>query len=145
MNKLAFFAVMTILSASVHPQGAGGVMIVRVTGLNSDQGRVAVALTDSEKNFGQDLPFRGAFDRISGGRSEVRFESVPFGEYAVKCFHDRNSNGKLDTNFLGIPVEGYAFSNGARRTFGPPSYEEAKFEFAADGQIVELVIGYLSK
>lgn len=120
-------------------------MIVRVTGLNSDQGQVAVALTDSEKNFGQDLPFRGAFGRISGGRSEVKFEGVPFGEYAVKCFHDRNANAKLDTNFLGIPIEGYAFSNGARGKFGPPSFGDAKIVFSADGQVVELVIGYLSE
>ena len=41
--------------------------------------------------------------------------------------HDENDNGKLDTNFMGIPVEGYGFSNNPqvmRRAF----FSEAKFD-----------------
>jgi uncharacterized protein (DUF2141 family) len=50
------------------------------------------------------------------------------GEYAFSIFYDSNNNGKLDTNFIGIPKEPLALSNGARPKFGPPRYEDAVFQ-----------------
>jgi uncharacterized protein (DUF2141 family) len=47
----------------------------------------------------------------------------------VSAFHDRNNNGELDKDWLGVPVEDYGASNDARGTFGPPSFEDAKFRF----------------
>ena len=41
--------------------------------------------------------------------------------------HDENRNGKLDTNFLGIPKEGVGASNNPKSRFGPPSFEESMF------------------
>jgi Ca2+/Na+ antiporter len=49
------------------------------------------------------------------------------GTYALAVSHDQNMNGKLDTNWLGIRIEGYCFSNDARRLFGAPSYPAARF------------------
>lgn len=45
---------------------------------------------------------------------------LPDGTYAVAVVHDTNNNGLLDTNFLGMPKEGYALS-GSR-----PSFERSK-------------------
>lgn len=42
--------------------------------------------------------------------------------------HDENGNGKLDSNWLGIPSEPVGASNDARGQFGPPSFEDAAFE-----------------
>ena len=39
----------------------------------------------------------------------------------------KNDNGKMDTNFLGIPKEPVAISNNAKGKFGPPKYKDAKF------------------
>jgi len=39
------------------------------------------------------------------------FEDIPPGTYALVVIHDENMNGKLDTNWVGIPKEGYGFSN----------------------------------
>jgi hypothetical protein len=41
--------------------------------------------------------------------------------------HGENSNGKLDTNLLGIPTEGYGFSNNATALIGTPSFSDASF------------------
>lgn len=67
-----------------------------------------------------------------------RVMSIPWpeareGTYAIKIFHDVNGNGKLDTNFLGIPTEPYGFSNNAMGAFGPPSFEEASFRVSGNG------------
>jgi uncharacterized protein (DUF2141 family) len=59
------------------------------------------------------------------GETPVVFNDLPPGEYAAAVFHDENSSGAFDTNFLGLPEEGYGFSNGTRAGFGPPSFDEA--------------------
>ena len=56
-------------------------------------------------------------------------DSLDYGEYAIRVFHDENKNGELDTDFLGIPDEDYGYSNDASGFFGPPSWEKAKFYF----------------
>jgi uncharacterized protein (DUF2141 family) len=68
-----------------------------------------------------------------------RINDVPYGDYGVAVFHDENSNGKMDKNVLGIPLEPYGFSNNVRITFGPPKWEEAKF--TVKGSTAEVSIG----
>ena len=60
------------------------------------------------------------------------FKEIPKGEYAVAVFHDKNSNEKMDVNFLGIPKEAYGCSNNAKGFMGPPKYEDAKFLLTAN-------------
>ncbi|MDT3319503.1 DUF2141 domain-containing protein [Shewanella sp. SP1S2-4] len=62
------------------------------------------------------------------------FSDLADGQYAVKVFHDENGNHSLDTNMLGVPSEGYGFSNNAG-SFGPASFKDASFSLQADAQI----------
>ncbi len=66
---------------------------------------------------------------------------VPPGTYALNGFHDENGNGKFDTNFLGIPEEGYFFSNNVHPFLSAPAFDAAKFTVPAAGRtiIVHLV------
>lgn len=56
---------------------------------------------------------------------------------ALTVVQDANANGRLDRNAFGMPTEPYGFSNDATGSFGPPSFEAARFEWAA-GQVVRL-------
>jgi uncharacterized protein (DUF2141 family) len=64
---------------------------------------------------------------VTGKTTSCSFPRVKAGTYAVAVFHDENGNGKLDTNFLGIPSEGVGVSNNATGSFGPPKWDDAKF------------------
>ncbi|WP_353070488.1 DUF2141 domain-containing protein (plasmid) [Tunturibacter empetritectus] len=55
------------------------------------------------------------------------FTAIPFGTYAVSTWHDENENGKFDTRFPGIPLEGYGISNGTRGKLGPPPFDPSVF------------------
>jgi uncharacterized protein (DUF2141 family) len=125
------------LFAEEAAENQTGTLIVKTVGLKSDQGEVRLALCNCEENYSSKdaEPFRRIAVPISEKQAEAVFEDLPFGEYAIKLFHDKNSNGDLDTNFLGLPKEDYAFSNNAKATFGPPEYEKAKFEFKEDMSI----------
>lgn len=58
-------------------------------------------------------------------------------------FHDENSNGKLDRNFMGIPREGVGASNGARGHFGPPKFGDAEFHFLGGQLDLKITLAYL--
>jgi uncharacterized protein (DUF2141 family) len=120
------------------PPPSTGELRVRVTGLTSDRGEVLVQLANSRTDYERDDDgFRYAAVAVANGQATAVFENVPYGDYAVKAFHDENRNRTLDIGFTG-PTEAYGFSNGARGRFGPPDYDKAKFRFAAKTQTIEI-------
>ena len=133
---MKILAILVLLCTTVLAQSGGeetvgnGTLVVEINGIENDEGRMMVALCNSAENFSDsDSAFAGAQVQINSGVAMINFNSIPFGEYAIKTFHDEDSNGELDTNFLGIPSESYGFSNNASGSFGPPSWDQAKFTF----------------
>ncbi len=63
------------------------------------------------------------------------FKNLQKGEYLVVVIHDQNNNKHLDFNFLGIPTEKVAVSNGAIGFLGPPDYKDGKFTLNKDTTI----------
>jgi uncharacterized protein (DUF2141 family) len=104
-------------------------IVIVVSGLQNSDGKVIVSLYNSEVGFPKALD--KAYKRLSFDIMEdkciVQFENIPEGVYAVSCFHDENNNYKMDTNFIGIPLEGTASSNDAEGVLGPPKFKDAKF------------------
>jgi uncharacterized protein (DUF2141 family) len=130
-------------AAPGEARAAGVSLTVRVSHLESDRGRVAVALFASSKDFpDQKRAFAGQLTKISGGRASVTFANVRPGVYAVAVLHDENENEKMDFNFLGMPLEGYGFSNDAAATFGPPSFEAASFKLSPRNSYVAVKMRY---
>ena len=106
-----------------------GTIRLLVHQLRNDEGNIQVSLYNSREGCPTDYErsYRNAIVSIKDGKGEVTFADLPMGEYAISLIHDENSNGQLDTNFLGMPKEGFGASNDAKATFGPPKYEDAKF------------------
>jgi uncharacterized protein (DUF2141 family) len=65
----------------------------------------------------------------------ITFTNLKAGSYAIRYFHDENSNKELDTKFLGIPKEGIGFSNDAYGKFGPKDFKHWLFEVKGNTQI----------
>jgi len=80
---------------------------------------------------------------IAHGHAVCEFSGIPSGTYAVSVVHDENSNGKMDTNFMGIPREGVGSSNHAKGHFGPPKFEAAAFHFSGDREDLKITVNYL--
>ncbi|HPQ58133.1 MAG: DUF2141 domain-containing protein [Flavobacteriales bacterium] len=99
------------VEVELHRSEAGGVVRVALCDAASFESDEGCILREVEAN---------------GPMVNVVFHGVPEGEYAIKAFHDVNANGELDTNWMGIPREPYAFGNDAMGTFGPPGFDQAK-------------------
>jgi len=121
------------------------VIQVEVVGLRNDKGQVLCALFSSASDFPKktDKAVARANSVISQKHASCEFRGVTAGRYAVSVFHDENSNGKLDTNFMGIPSEGVGASNGAKGHLGPPKFEAAAFPYSGGRLELKITINYL--
>ncbi len=114
-----------VLLAAAGPAGAAELR-VRVTELRNDDGGVHFALYATTESFpNKDDRYAGAEAEAKDGGAIWLFRGLAPGRYAVAVYHDENGNGEFDQGFFGIPLEGYAFSNGATAFFSAPGFDEA--------------------
>ncbi len=105
----------------------GTTIEMKITNIDNEEGQMLIGLYDSEGNW-LNKTFKGIFGEIKNGSCTAEFNNIPDGTYAISVFHDENNNGELDTNFMGVPKEDTGASNNAPANFGPPDWEDAKFE-----------------
>lgn len=76
--------------------------------------------------------------KVKNTQARCDFEDIPSGTKALAVIHDENMNGKLDVNPIGMPIEGYGFSNDAKAFLGAPPFRAAGFKY--DGVALSLII-----
>lgn len=96
---------------------------------------------------GAGFPEKGPF--VAEQRVDVRgrtascvFRDLPAGRYAVSVMHDENGNRKLDTNFLGVPTEGYGVSNNKTYALSAPKWEESTFAVGKEDVTLRIALRY---
>lgn len=143
MFKKFSITIVLMITLSLIPcgQSSEGKLIVKVEGFDNNDGDVKVALFNSFESFTGKAPLcRSTVSMIENEKSLIEFDSLAFGEYAIRLFHDENVNDTLDTNFIGLPSEDYGFSNNPSTMFGYPSYEDVKFIFEKDNQQIVIEV-----
>lgn len=109
---------------------------VQVEGITQVKGQVLYSLFRTSDGFPDDA--KKAFKRgaipVNGRSVDFYLESLPVGDYAMSLVHDRNGNGRLDVNGLGVPTEEIGFSNNVMGAFGPPKFNRARFIVRAGKQ-----------
>jgi uncharacterized protein (DUF2141 family) len=118
-------------------------IIVTVSGLNSATGGVYVGLYATPSKFLNGTQV-DAMRKVRAGTGPITvvFDNLPPGTYAVGAYHDKNNNDHLDTDFVGLPTEGYALSNGVRAVMSKPTFQQAAFSVGAEDKPVALHIRY---
>jgi uncharacterized protein (DUF2141 family) len=115
---------------------------VKILNIRNSTGGVACALFESSVGFPSEY-LRYATNimviKVRDKQARCDFEDIAPGTYALAVVHDENMNGKLDTKWLGIPTEGYGFSNDAKALLSAPTFSAASFSY--DGQNLDMTIG----
>lgn len=105
---------------------------VIISGVKNSKGKLRIALCSSEEQYYSDRDlYTTASIEPSRGINEFTFENVPYGVYAIKAYHDKNDNDKLDKGLFGIPREKYGFSNDPEIKGGMPEFDETSFAVAS--------------
>jgi len=101
---------------------------VVVTNLENNDGVLQFGLYNNAEKF----PIVGETYKMvrvktSGASRKYTFKGLPKGNYAVAIYQDENNNDNCDKNFLGVPIEPYAFSNDFRPKLSVPSFKDCSF------------------
>jgi uncharacterized protein (DUF2141 family) len=115
-----------------------GIIKITITDINASKKGWLFAGLYNPGTFLKKDPFRKFAAEVKGTQMSFQFDSVPKGYYAVAAIQDINRNEKLDANNIGIPTEGFAFSNNAIGNFGPPVFIDCRFYF--NGKYKSMVI-----
>ena len=79
----------------------------------------------------------GAKGKLRNFKTFISFD-IPFGDYVVVSFLDKDNNDVLTGNFLGMPKEPFGFSNNVRGKMGPPKWKDALFNFSKTNQEITI-------
>jgi uncharacterized protein (DUF2141 family) len=113
---------------------------VSLAGLRSGKGVVRMCLTQAAARFMECKESGAATLNVPAARAaRMALPHLKPGTYALLVIHDENGNGKLDMT-LGIPREGFGFSNNPTIHMRPPRAEEVRFNLApgASAQTVQM-------
>jgi uncharacterized protein (DUF2141 family) len=132
--------------AAVPQKSGAAVLTVKVIGFRNAKGRLDALLFNAPKGFPDDDSKAVDDDEVRIDpktlTAEVVFRSLPPGTYAVTLLHDENMNRKMDSNFFGIPKEGYGASMNPPRMHRAPKFDEAKFFLPPEGRVIQVKLIY---
>ncbi len=105
---------------------------VTIGGAAPAAGQILLSVFDANDDWMQRPVASRTIAITESGTAAASFD-LPPGRFGIAIIHDANGNGSLDTGALRIPLEAFAFSNGARVRFGPPSFDMAAFTLPLEG------------
>jgi uncharacterized protein (DUF2141 family) len=134
----------TIGAAPPVPGKPGSDLQVQVSGLRSAKGTVHLCLSPSPARFLQCKDDPAAVSRSipAAGAGRLDLGLVKAGTWALLVVHDENRNGRLDM-MLGIPREGFGFSNNPAVKPRAPKWEEIRFTVPATASLQQVRIRYV--
>ena len=110
-------------------------IILDVYGFNPLSGDLGVAIYENSSTFNSSTVYRDTFVAVTSIDMILIFDRVDVGTYAISLFHDENSNGEMDKNILGLPLEGFGFSNNPSIGFSEPTFSECNFDIEAGQEV----------
>lgn len=117
-------------------------LTIEVQNIKVLEGNIRIGVFNrSEKFLKQGATFRTYVVPVDKTTQTIVIRDLPKGDYAFLLYHDENTDGKLNQNMLGIPIEPFGFSNNVRPKFAKPTFEECKFLLAED-RVMRIGLGY---
>ena len=135
MKKNLVYLACALALGGLAPLAQAGELTVSITNIRTDKGSVLISVMNSDAAWNNEEKPVARQKVAATGKDTVLHFTLPAGSYAVQVMHDENDNGKLDTNFMGIPPEGYGFSNNPQ-VMRKAYYSESKFDIGDDAKSI---------
>lgn len=133
----SFVLVVAAMLLAIAPAVAAD-LTVNLHGIRVQTGLVKVAVVDSQAGWdNQAAPVQVDGAPAQGEDATFSFKDLKPGNYAVMTTHDENGNCKLDTNVMGMPLEGYGFSNNPQ-VMRKPTWDEARFDITTTDVVINV-------
>lgn len=116
-------------------------LTLSITNIRNLTGEIRIGVYNNKYSFPKKKEEYKTFSfPVKAGSEVFTIRNLPKGEYAIAIFHDKNSDGKCNTDFWGIPEEGYGFSKNYRPVLFAPSFNDCKIELTANTQMTVKLI-----
>ncbi len=101
---------------------------IKVEGISDITGNLGILLFNSEDGYPEagEKALKGYTIKVNSETMIIELGEFPAGEYAITLMHDKNMNGIMDKNMIGIPKEPFGFTKLKDIPFGAPSFEETR-------------------
>jgi len=123
------------------PAGKTGQMTVNISNIRVGEGCLRLGIYDTPEAFANKNtggPYGKMIRPLLQTEETVVIPNLPYGRYVLALYQDCNDNGKLDTNFFGVPTEPYAFSNSPGNKWRSPSFADAVISFTPENSRITL-------
>jgi uncharacterized protein (DUF2141 family) len=133
-------------AAAQQPEADGATLVIEGVGFADAVGNAMICLLNTEEAFkSADVrkdreEVKHFFKAIQDVRIQFignvatatcKIDNLKPGQYSAYIIHDRNQNGKMDSNLVGFPLEAFGFSNDIRPRVLPvpkhPSWKDTGF------------------
>ena len=136
-------------AAEAAPAGCTGTpsatwLNVVLEGMRSGRGQAAVTLyADNSRKFlvKHGSLYVGRSPATAGTTRTCIFLPGP-GVYALAIYHDENGNQSFDRTTLGLPAEGYGFSNNPPTLVGLPTFRSVRLAVPRTGMTTRIQMKY---
>ncbi|MCC5917197.1 MAG: DUF2141 domain-containing protein [Cryomorphaceae bacterium] len=119
---------------------------VEIHNVRNDKGQMLISLYNTSEGFPYEPKDYFTFpkENIDNGVMRVKIPINRPGNYALSVVDDENENLEMDKNFVGVPKEGFGFSNNALpKGLRPPAFDDAKFTVGeAPKTVVSVALKY---
>jgi uncharacterized protein (DUF2141 family) len=111
---------------------ASATLTIHVENVLPTGGILRLGLYDAARYPDDDSkPIASADVPAVAGETVITLHAIPPGVYAIQTFQDVNANDKMDTSWVGLPLEPFGFSQDAKPFLSKPSFDDVKFTLAA--------------
>jgi uncharacterized protein (DUF2141 family) len=109
---------------------------ITISNIRSSKGNIGIGLYIDNESFQKDKPLKKIIISKSKLINGVLKHTIdlPAGTYGFALLDDENQNSIMDSNFFGIPKEGYGFSGYNHSGMFRPTFSKFKFQVLKDAQ-----------
>ncbi len=130
-----YIALFTGLFSNENPE-----LTINITNIKILKGEIIIGVFNTDVDFLKEgVAIKNYSIKVDNNTGTLVIKDLPKGDYAISLYHDENSDGICNRNMLGIPKEGYGFSNNIKPKFSAPAYEDCKFSLV-NKKVLDIVL-----
>lgn len=118
----------------------------KIKNLRNSDGSIIVSVYKDAESFDEGTPWIHKTilkkENMDSGTFKGQF-LLPPGEYGLVFVDDENNDGKMSNNLIGIPKEGFGFSNFYLSGFKKPKFPEFSFKLTENMETIQIRLRYL--
>lgn len=117
-----------------------------INNLKNSDGSIIVSIYKDKKSFDDGIPFSHKVipkkEKMNKGIFKAQF-SLPPGVYGLVFVDDENNDGKMTNRIIGIPKEGYGFSNFYLSGLKKPKFSDFSFTLKENFETMQIRLRYM--